>query len=64
MHVTTYSYSHFSCYENCPFQYKLKYVNRVTATLGTTIEAFVDSMVHDALEWRGHSVFTLEGNES
>jgi len=39
-------------------------VGRIKATLGTTIEAFVGSMVHDALEWRGHSVFTLEGNES
>ena len=59
-----YSHSRLSCYENCPFQYKLKYVGRIKATLGTTIEAFVGSMVHDALEWRGHSVFTLEGNES
>ena len=46
-----YSHSRLSCYENCPFQYKLKYVDRVKSTLGTTIEAFVGSMVHDALEW-------------
>ncbi len=49
--MTLYSHSRLSCYENCPFQYKLKYVDRVKSTLGTTIEAFVGSMVHDALEW-------------
>jgi len=46
-----YSHSRLSCYEKCPFQYKLKYVDRVRAPLGTSIEAFVGSMVHDALEW-------------
>ena len=46
-----YSHSRLSCFENCQFQYKLKYVDRVQAPLGTTIEAFVGSRVHDALEW-------------
>ena len=46
-----YSHSRLSCYENCPFQYKLKYVDRVKPTLGTTIEAFVGRMVHSSLEW-------------
>ncbi len=51
MSSTLYSHSRLSSYENCPFQYKLKYVDRVQAPLGTTIEAFVGSRVHDALEW-------------
>ncbi|MEO2191007.1 MAG: PD-(D/E)XK nuclease family protein, partial [bacterium] len=51
MSSTFYSHSRLSCYEKCPFQYKLKYVDRVRAPLGTSIEAFVGSMVHDALEW-------------
>ncbi len=51
MPSTVYSHSRLSCYENCPFQYKLKYVDRVQATLGTTIEAFVGRMVHGSLEW-------------
>ena len=51
MSSTFYSHSRLSCYEKCPFQYKLKYVDRVQAPLGTTIEAFVGSRVHDALEW-------------
>ena len=51
MPPTRYSHSRLSCYETCPFQYKLKYVDRVEATLGTTIEAFVGSTVHRSLEW-------------
>ena len=51
MSSTFYSHSRLSSYENCPFQYKLKYVDRVQAPLGTTIDAFVGSRVHDALEW-------------
>ena len=51
MSSTFYSHSRLSCYENCPFQYKLRYVDRAQAPLGTTIEAFVGSRVHDALEW-------------
>ena len=51
MSSTLYSHSRLSSYENCPFQYKLRYVDQVQAPLGTTIEAFVGSRVHDALEW-------------
>ena len=51
MSSTLYSHFRLSSYENCPFQYKLKYVDRVQPPLGTTIEAFVGSRVHDALEW-------------
>ena len=48
---TRYSHSRLSSYETCPYQYKLKYVDRVAAPLETTIEAFVGTIVHDALEW-------------
>ena len=46
-----YSHSRLGTYENCPFQYKLRYVDRVKPVLGNTIESFMGSMVHDALEW-------------
>ena len=46
-----YSHSRLGTYENCPFQYKLRYVDRVKPILGNTIESFMGSMVHDALEW-------------
>lgn len=51
MAPTRYSHSRLSSYERCPYQYKLQYVDRVKAPLGTTIEAFRGSIVHDALEW-------------
>ena len=46
-----YSHSRLGTYENCPFQYKLRYVDRVKPVLGNTIESFMGSMVHDSLEW-------------
>ena len=46
-----YSHSRLGTYEKCPFQYKLRYVNRVKPALGNSIESFMGRMVHDALEW-------------
>ena len=46
-----YSHSRLGTYENCPFQYKLRYVDKVKPILGNTIESFMGSMVHDSLEW-------------
>ena len=46
-----YSHSRLGTYENCPFQYKLRYVDKVKPLLGNTIESFMGSRVHDSLEW-------------
>ena len=46
-----YSHSRLGTYENCPFQYKLRYVDKIKPILGNTIESFMGSMVHDSLEW-------------
>tara|TARA_B110000014_G_scaffold40986_1_gene26946 strand:- start:49 stop:1260 length:1212 start_codon:yes stop_codon:yes gene_type:complete len=46
-----YSHSRLGTYENCPFQYKLRYVNKIKPILGNSIESFMGSMVHDSLEW-------------
>lgn len=48
--MTTYSHSKISTYENCPYQYKLKYIDKVEAETPTTIEAFIGDMVHQTLE--------------
>ena len=48
--MATYSHSRISTFENCPYQYKLKYINRKKPEVPTTIEAFMGSMVHEALE--------------
>ncbi len=45
-----YSHTRISAFENCPLQYKYKYRDRLTPTLGTTIEAFMGSRVHEVLE--------------
>jgi putative RecB family exonuclease len=48
--MATYSHSRVSTYENCPYQYKLRYIDRKKPEIPTTIEAFMGSMVHESLE--------------
>ncbi len=47
--MKTYSYSRIGTYENCPFQFKLRYIDRIKPdTEG--VEAFMGSRVHESLE--------------
>ncbi len=48
--MACYSHSRISTYENCPYQYKLRYIDRKKPEIPTTIEAFMGSMVHESLE--------------
>jgi len=48
--MATYSHSKVFTFENCPYQYKLKYVDRVEVDIPTTIEAFMGDIVHRTLE--------------
>jgi putative RecB family exonuclease len=49
--MPTYSHSRLSTYENCPQQYKLKYIDRIKPPEAEEgIEAFLGSRVHDVLE--------------
>ncbi|MBS3072240.1 PD-(D/E)XK nuclease family protein [Candidatus Pacearchaeota archaeon] len=48
--MATYSHSKVSTFENCPYQYKLKYIDRVEVDMQTTIEAFMGDIVHRTLE--------------
>ena len=48
---TLYSHSRLSAFENCPYQYKLRYIDKVKVDDPGTIEQFLGSRVHDALEW-------------
>ncbi len=48
--MVCYSHSRISTYENCPYQYKLRYIDRKKPEIPTTIEAFMGSMVHESLE--------------
>ena len=47
--MPTYSHSRLSTYETCPHQYKLAYIDKIE-TETESIEAFMGSRVHDALE--------------
>ncbi len=48
--MTCYSHSRISTYENCPYQYKLKYLDKIKVDIPTTIEAFMGDLVHRTLE--------------
>ncbi len=48
--MTTYSHSRISTFENCPYQYKLKYVDKIKVDIPNTVEAFMGGLVHESLE--------------
>jgi len=48
--MVIYSHSKVSCYEICPYQYKLKYIDKIEVDIPTTIEAFMGDAVHQTLE--------------
>ena len=51
MSKAVYSHSKLSTYENCPQQFKLKYIDRIEPPEGKEgIEAFLGSRVHETLE--------------
>jgi len=45
-----YSHSKISTFEDCPLKYKYQYRDRLSATLGDTIEAYLGRRVHESLE--------------
>ena len=48
--MTCYSHSRISTFETCPYQYKLRYIDKKKPEIPTTIEAFMGDIVHQALE--------------
>lgn len=48
--MATYSHSRITTYENCPYAYKLKYLDKKKPEIPTTIEAFMGDLVHRTLE--------------
>lgn len=48
--MATYSHSKISTFEKCPYQYKLKYVDKIEPDIPQGIEAFMGSVVHQVLE--------------
>ena len=48
--MATYSHSKLSTFETCPYQYKLKYIDKIKVDVPETIETFMGSLVHETLE--------------
>jgi putative RecB family exonuclease len=48
--MPTYSHSKVTCFENCPYQYKLRYIDKATPDTPETIELFMGKRVHETLE--------------
>lgn len=48
--MTIYSHSRLSCYEQCPYKFKLQYIDKVETEVEETVEAFLGSIVHEVLE--------------
>lgn len=45
-----YSHSKLSTFEQCPYKYKLHYIDKVETDVEQSIEAFLGSRAHDTLE--------------
>lgn len=50
MRMTCYSHSRLATFEQCPYKYKLQYLERIKPTIPTTIEAFMGDLCHRSLE--------------
>lgn len=48
--MATYSHSKITTFENCPFQYKLHYIDKIKPESPETIECFMGDLVHRTLE--------------
>jgi putative RecB family exonuclease len=48
--MTVYSYSRLNTYLQCPLRFKLKYIEKAEPEFKETVEAFLGSTVHTALE--------------
>lgn len=47
----TYSHSKLQTFEQCPYKYKLRYIDKIPSPVEKSIEAHLGTSVHDALEW-------------
>ncbi len=49
--MVTYSHSKLSTFEQCPFKFKLRYIDKIIPELEISIESHLGGIVHDTLEW-------------
>ncbi len=48
--MVLYSHSRISTFQQCPYRFKLKYIDKVKPEVEQTVEAFMGTIVHDTLE--------------
>ncbi len=46
-----YTHSKISVFEQCPFKFKLRYIDKIIPEIEQSIEAYLGEIVHDTLEW-------------
>jgi len=49
--MVIYSHSRLSTFEQCPFKFKLRYIDEIVPEIEKSIEAHLGSIVHNTLEW-------------
>ncbi len=49
--MVVYSHSRLSTFEQCPFKFKLRYIDNIKPEIEKSIEAHLGSAVHNTLEW-------------
>lgn len=49
--MTVYSHSRITAFEQCPYRYKLRYLDKIPSPIEKSIEAHLGTCVHDTLEW-------------
>jgi len=49
--MAQYSHSKLSTFEQCPYKYKLRYIDKIIPKIEKSIEAHLGTCVHDTLEW-------------
>lgn len=54
--MVIYSHSRLSTFEQCPYKFKLRYIDKVVPEIEATIEAHLGKCVHDTLEWLYNSI--------
>ena len=54
--MAVYSHSKLSTFEQCPYKYKLRYIDKIKPDIEKSIEAHLGTAVHDTLEWVYNSV--------
>lgn len=54
--MVRYSHSKLSSFEQCPYKFKLRYIDKIRPEIERSIESHLGTCVHDALEWLYYNI--------